>query len=148
MRAVYLDHAATSPVDRRVADAMAACLADPGLQGNPASLHAAGRAAAERLTAARAQVASIVNVSPDAIAFTSGATESVNLAILNALPLPMLDGGRMAFVIVEILRRGRRIAPAKEALIHLVGFAAMLILVVVLSYFDIARIVRGDSLFR
>jgi regulator of sigma E protease len=73
---------------------------------------------------------------------------SVNLAILNALPLPMLDGGRMAFVIVEILRRGRRIAPAKEALIHLVGFAAMLILVVVLSYFDIARIVRGDSLFR
>jgi len=73
---------------------------------------------------------------------------SVNLAILNALPLPMLDGGRMAFVIVEILRRGRRVAPAKEALIHLVGFAAMLILVVVLSYFDIARIVRGDSLFR
>jgi regulator of sigma E protease len=73
---------------------------------------------------------------------------SVNLAILNVLPLPMLDGGRMAFVIVEILRRGRRIAPAKEALIHLVGFAAMLILVVVLSYFDIARIVRGDSLFR
>jgi regulator of sigma E protease len=73
---------------------------------------------------------------------------SVNLAILNVLPLPMLDGGRMAFVIVEILRRGRRVAPAKEALIHLVGFAAMLILVVVLSYFDIARIVNGDTIFR
>jgi regulator of sigma E protease len=54
----------------------------------------------------------------------------------------------MAFVIVEILRRGKRIAPAKEALVHFVGFAALLILVVVLSYFDVARIVRGDELFR
>jgi len=73
---------------------------------------------------------------------------SINLAILNILPLPMLDGGRMAFVLIEILRRGRRIAPAKEALVHFVGMAALLILVVVLSYFDIARIVRGEELFR
>ncbi len=73
---------------------------------------------------------------------------SINLAILNILPLPMLDGGRMAFVVVEILRRGRRIAPDKEALVHLVGMAAIGILVVVLSYFDIARIVNGESLFR
>ena len=73
---------------------------------------------------------------------------SINLAILNILPLPMLDGGRMAFVVVEVLRRGRRIAPAKEALVHFVGFAALLILVVVLSYFDVARIMRGDELFR
>jgi regulator of sigma E protease len=73
---------------------------------------------------------------------------SINLAVLNIMPLPMLDGGRMAFVLVEIARRGKRIAPAKEALVHLVGMAAILILVVVLSYFDIARIVRGDSLFR
>jgi regulator of sigma E protease len=73
---------------------------------------------------------------------------SINLAILNVLPLPMLDGGRMAFVVIEILRRGRRIAPAKEALVHFVGMAALLLLVVVLSYFDVARIVRGDTLFR
>jgi regulator of sigma E protease len=73
---------------------------------------------------------------------------SINLAILNILPLPMLDGGRMAFVLIEVARRGRRIAPAKEALVHLVGMAALLILVVVLSYFDIVRIVRGESLFR
>ncbi|HLG10343.1 MAG TPA: site-2 protease family protein, partial [Dehalococcoidia bacterium] len=73
---------------------------------------------------------------------------SINLAILNILPLPMLDGGRMTFVVIEILRRGKRIAPAKEAMVHLVGMAAMLALVVVLSYFDIARIIRGDSLFR
>jgi regulator of sigma E protease len=73
---------------------------------------------------------------------------SINLAILNILPLPMLDGGRMAFVVIEVLRRGRRIAPAKEALVHLVGMGALLILVIVLSYFDVARIVRGDELFR
>jgi regulator of sigma E protease len=73
---------------------------------------------------------------------------SINLAILNVLPLPMLDGGRMAFVLVEIARRGKRIAPAKEALVHLVGFGAILILVIVLSYFDIVRIVSGGSLFR
>jgi regulator of sigma E protease len=73
---------------------------------------------------------------------------SINLAILNILPLPMLDGGRMAFVVIEMLRRGRRIAPAKEALVHLVGMGALLILVIVLSYFDVARIVRGDELFR
>ena len=73
---------------------------------------------------------------------------SINLAVLNILPLPMLDGGRMAFIVIEVLRRGKRIAPAKEAIVHLVGFAALMILVVVLSYFDVARIVRGDSLFR
>jgi regulator of sigma E protease len=73
---------------------------------------------------------------------------SINLAILNILPLPMLDGGRMTFVVIEVLRRGRRIAPAKEALVHFVGMVALLILVVALSYFDIARIVNGETLFR
>ena len=73
---------------------------------------------------------------------------SINLAILNILPLPMLDGGRMAFVLIEIARRGRRISPPKEAMVHFVGMVALLILVVVLSYFDVARIVRGDTLFR
>jgi cysteine desulfurase len=83
--AVYLDHAATAPLDPRVAAAMADCLADPALQANPASAHAAGRAAAERVAAARAQVARLVNAPPDAIVFTSGATESVNLAVLGAV---------------------------------------------------------------
>jgi regulator of sigma E protease len=73
---------------------------------------------------------------------------SINLAILNILPLPMLDGGRMAFVLIEVARRGRRISPQKEAMVHFVGMVALLILVVVLSYFDVARIVRGDTLFR
>ncbi len=73
---------------------------------------------------------------------------SINLAILNILPLPMLDGGRMTFVLIEILRGGKRVEPSKEALVHLIGMAALLVLVVVLSYFDILRIVRGESLLR
>lgn len=81
---VYLDHAATAPVDPRVAVEMAACLADPALQANPAAAHAAGQAAARRVSAAREQVARLINALPEAIVFTSGATESVNLAVLGA----------------------------------------------------------------
>ncbi len=81
---IYLDHAATTPLDPRVADAMCACLRDPALQGNPASAHAAGRVAAERVAIARDQVARLIGAQPDSIVFTSGATESVNLAILGA----------------------------------------------------------------
>jgi regulator of sigma E protease len=73
---------------------------------------------------------------------------SMNLAVINILPLPFVDGGRIMFVLIEIARRGKRIAPAKEALVHFVGMVALLILVVVLSYFDVARIVRGDALLR
>ncbi|MGI8551737.1 MAG: M50 family metallopeptidase [Dehalococcoidia bacterium] len=73
---------------------------------------------------------------------------SINLAIINILPLPMLDGGKVLFVLVEILRGGKRVAPEKEALVHFVGFVLLLSLVVVISYFDIARIVHGGSLLR
>ena len=73
---------------------------------------------------------------------------SMNLAVINILPLPFVDGGKIAFVLIEIARRGKRVAPAKEALVHFVGMVALLILVVVLSYFDVARIVRGDALLR
>jgi regulator of sigma E protease len=73
---------------------------------------------------------------------------SINLAILNVLPLPMLDGGRIVFVFIEIIRGGRRIAPEKEGLVHLIGFAVMLGAVAIISYFDILRVIEGDSLFR
>lgn len=73
---------------------------------------------------------------------------SINLAIVNVLPLPMLDGGRVLFVLIELARRGKRIAPEKEAFVHLVGFALVISFVVVISYFDIARIVHGQSLFK
>ncbi|MCC6382446.1 MAG: site-2 protease family protein [Dehalococcoidia bacterium] len=66
---------------------------------------------------------------------------SLNLGVFNALPLPMLDGGRMFFVFVEILRGGRRISPEKEALVHFAGFVLLMFTVLVITYFDIARLV-------
>lgn len=80
--AVYLDYAATTPVDAAVAAVMAECLGPEGTFGNPASLHAFGSAAARRVDEARAQVAALINAAPDEIIFTSGATEANNLAIL------------------------------------------------------------------
>jgi cysteine desulfurase len=79
---VYLDHAATTPVDPRVAVAMAECLTEEGVFGNPASAtHAYGREAAAALESARADVAALVGTEPEAVIFTSGATEADNLAI-------------------------------------------------------------------
>ncbi|MDP9238187.1 MAG: site-2 protease family protein [Chloroflexota bacterium] len=73
---------------------------------------------------------------------------SMNLAVLNVLPIPMFDGGRLVFILIEFLRRGRRIAPEKEALVHLTGLALILTLSVVITYFDVLRIFNGDSLLR
>lgn len=76
------------------------------------------------------------------------ASISMGLAILNFLPIPMVDGGRLAFIFVEFLRRGKRVAPEREALVHLVGFALMIMLFFVITYYDVARIVKGDSLLQ
>ena len=51
---------------------------------------------------------------------------SINLAIINILPFPMLDAGRIVFVVIEWVRRGKRISPEKEGLIHLVGLAVII----------------------
>ena len=73
---------------------------------------------------------------------------SMNLAVLNVLPIPMFDGGRLVFILIEFLRRGRRIAPEKEALVHLTGLALILTLSVVITYFDVLRVFHGDSLLK
>jgi cysteine desulfurase len=78
---VYLDNAATTPVDPRVAAAMAQCLSAQGEFGNPASSHEYGQAAAIRVERARAQVAASVGALPQEVVWTSGATEANNLAI-------------------------------------------------------------------
>jgi regulator of sigma E protease len=61
---------------------------------------------------------------------------SAGLAVANMLPLPALDGGRLLFVIIEAVR-GRRIRPEREALIHLVGMAVLLALMVTISFYDL-----------
>ena len=70
---------------------------------------------------------------------------SISLGIINILPIPALDGGRLMFVVIEWARRGRRISPQREGLVHLVGFVILISLVLVLSYSDIMRILNGES---
>lgn len=64
---------------------------------------------------------------------------SVNLGILNLLPLPALDGGRLVFALVELIT-GKKIPPEKEGFVHLIGVVCFLILMVVIMYHDIMRI--------
>ncbi|MCC5852693.1 MAG: IscS subfamily cysteine desulfurase [Alkalimonas sp.] len=84
-RPIYLDYAATTPVDQRVADSMMQYLTFDGHFGNPASRsHRYGWQAEEAVELARSQVAELINADPREIVWTSGATESNNLAIKGA----------------------------------------------------------------
>lgn len=80
--ALYFDYAASTPVEPQVSEAMTAYLRTPELAGNPSATHWAGRAARNPIEAARREVAALINAEPGAIIWTSGATESNNLAIL------------------------------------------------------------------
>lgn len=99
-RAVYLDYAASTPVDPRVVAAMNAYLGPDGLFANPSSTHAPGRSAREAVETARGEIAAVLNVAPEAIVFTSGATEADNLAIKGA---------------ARAAKRGRHIVAEKTA---------------------------------
>ena len=68
---------------------------------------------------------------------------SVNLAVLNVLPFPPLDGGRIAVVLLESVRR-RKLPAEREALIYLTGFAVLLALIVLISIQDIQRLITGS----
>jgi cysteine desulfurase len=82
---IYLDYSATTPVDPRVAEKMCACLTLDGTFGNPASRsHHYGWEAEKLIDEARANVAALINANPKEIVWTSGATESDNLAIKGA----------------------------------------------------------------
>ena len=70
---------------------------------------------------------------------------SINLAILNLLPIPMLDGGRIMFVLLEWVRGGRRIPAEREGLVHLIGFVALLGFILFITYNDIVRMIQGGS---
>jgi cysteine desulfurase len=82
--AVYLDNAATTRLDPEVADVMCRCLSAGGAFANPASTHLAGRASHAVVERARRQVADLLQTTPRSLVFTSGATESDNLAIAGA----------------------------------------------------------------
>ena len=78
------------------------------------------------------------------IILTLAATLSISLAVINLLPIPGLDGGRLAFVLIEIVRGGKRVSPEKENLVHLAGFVLLLALIAVISFSDIARLIGGE----
>ncbi len=78
-RLIYLDHAATTPLDPRVLEAMLPFLS--GMSGNASSIHQVGRAALQALDDAREQVALVLGCQPKEIVFTGGGSESINLAL-------------------------------------------------------------------
>jgi len=71
---------------------------------------------------------------------------SLLLGVFNLLPLPAFDGGRIAFVFLEWVRRGKRVPPRIEGLIHAAGFALLLVFFVAITYQDIIRVISGESL--
>jgi regulator of sigma E protease len=76
--------------------------------------------------------------------FSLAATISFALGLFNLLPIPALDGGRAAFIIAELIR-GRPVDPEKEAMVHIAGFAALMALIMLVAFHDIARIVNGQG---
>ena len=74
----------------------------------------------------------------DLIFFT--AIISINLGVINLLPIPAIDGSKILFLLVEKVR-GKPIDPQKEGYIHFVGFVCLIMLILVVTYFDIMRLV-------
>ncbi len=70
----------------------------------------------------------------------------ISLFMINLLPLPALDGGRLLFILIEILRGGRRIAPEKEGLAHLAGMVVLLTFILIISFFDVQRLFQNIPL--
>jgi regulator of sigma E protease len=64
---------------------------------------------------------------------------SANLGVMNLLPIPALDGGRLVFLIIEAIR-GKRVSPEREGMVHFVGFALLMILMVIVLFQDIMRL--------
>ncbi|MBX6377293.1 MAG: site-2 protease family protein, partial [Clostridia bacterium] len=67
---------------------------------------------------------------------------SANLGLVNLLPIPALDGSRLVFLLLEGVR-GRPVDPAKENLVHFVGFALLMLLTLAITYRDVARLGFG-----
>ncbi|MCX6811192.1 MAG: RIP metalloprotease RseP, partial [Candidatus Berkelbacteria bacterium] len=65
---------------------------------------------------------------------------SINLAIINILPLPALDGGRILFIFIEKIR-GKKVTPKTENMVHTIGFAALLVLILLITYQDVIKFV-------
>jgi cysteine desulfurase len=110
MKTIYLDYNATTPVAPSVIEAMIPFLSEH--YGNPSSSHALGRACQEAIEDARCKVATLIGAAPDEVFFTSGGTESNNLAIQGIMLLnaPPMDG----HLIVSAIEHPAVAEPAKH----------------------------------
>jgi regulator of sigma E protease len=71
---------------------------------------------------------------------------SIAIAITQIIPFPALDGGRLLFIVIEWVRRGKRVSHRIEGIVHSVGFLILLAIMVLITYQDLARWISGDSL--
>lgn len=130
-RPLYFDYAATTPVDERVIKVMVECLGFTGNFGNPASSsHAFGQQARQAVEHARRQVANLVGAEADQIVWTSGATESNNLALKGVAQARGVAGGHVITSQIEhkaILDTARQLQDAGVAVTYLVPDADGLI---------------------
>jgi cysteine desulfurase len=130
-RPLYFDYAATTPVDERVIQVMVECLGFHANFGNPASSsHAFGQAARQTVERARRQVAELVGAEPEQIVWTSGATESNNLAIKGVTQARGVAGGHIITSQIEhkaTLDTARQMQEAGVAVTYLVPDADGLI---------------------
>ncbi len=85
MTQIYLDYAATTPIDARVCEKMLTCMSKEGAFGNASSSHSYGKQAKQMIEEAREKVAILLHARPNEIIWTSGATESINLALKGTL---------------------------------------------------------------
>ncbi|HUW64987.1 MAG TPA: aminotransferase class V-fold PLP-dependent enzyme [Spirochaetia bacterium] len=99
MRTVYFDHSATTPVHPKVAEEMYSYLTEH--YGNPSSFHSPGRVARKAVETAREKVAAALGARPDEIVFTSGGTESINMAIMGAARARRKKGNHIITCAVE-----------------------------------------------
>jgi cysteine desulfurase len=123
-RPLYFDYAATTPVDERVIKVMVECLGFNGNFGNPASSsHAFGQQARQTVEQARQQVAELVGAKADQIVWTSGATESNNLALKGVAQARGISGGHVITSQIEhkaILDTAKQLQDAGVAVTYLV----------------------------
>ncbi|NWD75447.1 aminotransferase class V-fold PLP-dependent enzyme [Pseudomonas gingeri] len=141
---LYFDYAATTPVDERVIRVMVECLGFSGNFGNPASSsHAFGQRARQTVEQARQQVASLVRASPEQIVWTSGATESNNLALKGVAQARGVSGGHVITSQIEhkaVLDTARQLQEAGVAVTYLVPNAEGLITAAMVS-----EVLREDT---
>ena len=71
---------------------------------------------------------------------------SIAIAITQIIPFPALDGGRMIFIVLEWLRRGKRVSPKTEGIVHSIGFMILIALMILITYQDVIRWATGGSL--